>query len=60
MSGGVGSSTTALLLAEAGHHVTGITMRLAPPGRPAGQAAVFYRGEEVPGDGWINLSYLQD
>jgi len=32
MSGGVDSSTTALLLAEAGHQVTGITMRLAPPG----------------------------
>lgn len=32
MSGGVDSSTTALLLTQAGHQVLGITMRLAPPG----------------------------
>lgn len=35
MSGGVDSTTTALLLAEAGHSLLGITMRLTPPGSSA-------------------------
>ncbi len=34
MSGGVDSTTAALLLAEAGHQLLGITMRLTPPGSP--------------------------
>lgn len=43
MSGGVDSSTTAFLLAQSGHQVLGITMRLAPPGFSGPDPAVDAR-----------------
>lgn len=48
MSGGVDSAVAALLLRNAGHHVTGVTMRLWRPGKYKGGAdgSCFGPGEE--------------